>query len=84
VLDRHERRERAARAFDAQRAIRLRLGSRERPAKARLGEEEPTERKRDGEEKGGEYAARGKGDGARSQKPYPTEKCSRQSLLRAP
>jgi hypothetical protein len=57
---------------------------RERPAQACLGAEEPG----DGDERGaGERREDGAGtdeDVAGAQKPYPTEKCSRQSLFLAP
>src|SRR5205085_10348149 len=84
VLDRHQRGKRAARPFDAKLAVRLRLGARERPAKAGLGGEEPHQRRGDAKEERRQQAKRGPDDVARSQKPYPTEKCSRQALSRAP
>jgi len=84
AVDEHRGRERAARAFDVEVPARRVLGVRERPAQAGLGAEKP--------HNADQRSAYGRGDGgdsadeemARSQKPYPTEKCNRQSLFLAP
>ncbi len=84
AIDEDGGRERAARAFDREMPARRALGVRQCPAQPGLGAEEPDDADDQG---GGERTEDRKSadqDVARAQKPYPTEKCSRQSLVFAP
>ncbi len=83
-IDRHQAGQRAARARDLELAARLALRALERPLQPALGGEEPREGAEQTDEERGEQGARGQEEGAQLQKPYPTEKCRRQSLLSAP
>jgi hypothetical protein len=84
ALDEYRRRERAARAFDLQAAAGGALGVGEGPAQSRLGAEEPGKGNDEGKRERAEKGRCTDENVARAQKPYPTEKCSRQSLVRAP
>ena len=84
ALDQHRGGERAARARDLQVRAGGALGVRDRPAQAGLGAEEPDDADGHGAGERAEKRGRADEDAARAQKPYPTEKCSRQSLVRAP
>lgn len=75
--------ERAVRAFDEELAVAALERLAQRPMQAGLGAEQPRDEAEDGNDEEGEYRARGD-EGTRSQKPYPTEKCSLQSLFSAP
>src|SRR4051812_34283137 len=84
VLERHNARQRAVRAVDAKRRSHLALRPLEGPGEPRFRAEQPADRCRGGEEDDrNEDRSAGK-DVAQLQKPYPTEKCSRQSLVSAP
>src|SRR4051812_44911707 len=80
VLERDDARQRAVRAFDTQRRAHLALRAPERPGKPGFGAEQPADRCRAGEEDDGNEGRPSDKDVAQLQKPYPTEKCSRQSL----
>ena len=83
-IDRHQAGQRAARARDLELAAHLALRALERPLQPALGSEEPGEGAEESDEERGEQRARAEEEGAQLQKPYPTEKCRRQSLLSAP
>ena len=83
-LDRHHAGERAARPRDVELAAHLALRALERPLQAALGGEEPHERRDRADEERGDKRACSEEKGAQAQKPYPTEKCRRQSLRSAP
>ena len=84
ALDEHRGGERAARALDRQAGADGALGVRQRPAQSRFGAEEPDDADDEGAGKRPEYRGCADEEVPGSQKPYPTEKCSRQSLVRAP
>ena len=84
LLDGHHARERAADAADRELAAGLALRALERPVQPGLGGEEPGDGAEEADEERGGHCARTDEDGAQPQKPYPTEKCRRQSLRSAP
>ena len=83
-IDRHQAGQRAAGAADCELAARLALRALERPLQPALGGEEPGDGAEQADEQRGGHCTRTEEDGAQPQKPYPTEKCRRQSLCSAP
>ena len=84
VLEGDDARQGAVRALDPQRRPHFALHALERPAKPGFRAEKPADRRRGADEDHRKQDDSAGEDGAQLQKPYPTEKCSRQSLFKAP